>query len=71
MLKDRYSLVVGSFGWSVDVFLGDNVGLVIAEVEFGDATDVLVPDWCGEEVTGDVRYYNRSLARVPFRNWGS
>lgn len=56
--------------WEVDRFLGANEGLVLAEVELEDAgIDPPRPEWVGEEVTGDVRYYSSRLAEKPFRRW--
>ncbi len=56
--------------WEVDVFEGDNAGLVVAEIELEDeAQAVTLPDWAGEEVTYDVRYYNSNLAVTPFNQW--
>ncbi len=68
--KYRYSFYLDGHEWEVDEFSGDNEGLVIAEVEL-DTTDELVnlPEWIGEEVTGDPRYYNSSLGVEPFRRW--
>lgn len=68
--KVRYLVPVRYYTYEVDVFLGMNQGLVVAEVEFflGD-TDVEVPDWIGEEVTGDPRYYNSSLIDNPYTKW--
>ena len=68
--KYRYSFYINGHEWEVDEFLGDNEGLVIAEVEL-DTTDELVdlPDWIGEEVTGDTRYYNSMLSVEPFKLW--
>ena len=56
--------------WEVDVFHGDNEGLVVAEIEL-DAEDEPFerPAWLGEEVTGDPRYYNSMLMKNPFKNW--
>jgi adenylate cyclase len=56
--------------WEVDEFLGENAGLVVAEIELG-ATDetFTLPDWAGKEVTGDARYYNSSLIRLPYLQW--
>lgn len=57
--------------WEVDEFKGDNDGLLIAEVELSsEVQPVALPDWVGEEVTGDPRYYNAYLARHPFKTWG-
>ncbi len=55
----------------VDEFLGDNLGLVIAEIEYeknGAFPDIL-PDWIGQEVTGDARYYNSALSENPYKSW--
>ena len=56
--------------WEVDEFLGDNQGLVVAEVEL-DREDrpFTKPAWVGEEVTHDPRYYNASLVANPFTKW--
>lgn len=56
--------------WEVDVFSGANEGLVVAEVELADENEAFNrPDWIGEEVSGDPRYYNTELARRPYRQW--
>lgn len=56
--------------WEVDVFGGDNEGLIVAEIEVPtEDTQFALPDWIGEEVTGDHRYYNSSLTRHPFKDW--
>lgn len=56
--------------FEVDEFHGDNDGLVEAEIELGSPDEEFVrPDWLGKEVTGDRRYYNSSLARLPFKKW--
>ena len=56
--------------FEVDEFLGDNAGLVMAEIEIGDASEIFArPAWLGEEVTGDKRYYNSYLTEHPFKNW--
>jgi CYTH domain-containing protein len=68
--KTRYRVTVGRLVWEVDVFGGDNDGLVVAEVELpSEATALTLPDWIGDEVTGDPRYYNASLVRHPYRDW--
>jgi CYTH domain-containing protein len=70
IVKDRYSVVVSEHLWDIDVFLGDNEGLAIAELEVADRFDpVNLPPWCGTEVTGVQRYYNRSLAEEPYSRW--
>jgi len=69
--KTRYRIPHAGLVWEVDVFHGDNAGLVLAEVEL-DATDqeVQPPDWVGEEVSSDPRYFNAYLSRHPFTTWG-
>lgn len=68
--KTRYRVSVGRLVWEIDVFTGENDGLVVAEVELpSEATAVALPDWIGEEVTGDARYYNASLVSRPYRDW--
>jgi adenylate cyclase len=68
--KVRHLLRVGGHLWELDVFEGANAGLVMAEVELAaEDEDFEVPDWAGEEVTGDPRYYNAYLARHPFTRW--
>jgi adenylate cyclase len=68
--KTRHLVDVDGATWEVDVFEGDNAGLVIAEIELG-AVDapVTIPDWAGPEVTEDPRYYNANLAARPFGTW--
>ena len=68
--KRRHLVPCGGFIWEVDEFEGDNAGLIVAEIEL-DAEDQKFdkPDWVGEEVTGDPRYFNSSLAIQPYRNW--
>ncbi|HLF96390.1 MAG TPA: CYTH domain-containing protein [Methylococcaceae bacterium] len=68
--KTRYLVDVGAHTWEIDVFEGENAGLVVAEIELEHADEAFVkPSWAGEEVTHDIRYYNTMLARDPFRNW--
>jgi len=56
--------------WEVDEFLGDNAGLVVAEIELQSADEAFAkPDWIGAEVTDDARYYNLALASHPFSQW--
>lgn len=68
--KMRYLHIVGNHTWEVDIFAGDNKGLVIAEIElkFADETFVM-PNWAGLEVTEDHRYKNSNLAKKPFKSW--
>ena len=68
--KTRYLVPHGDRQWEVDVFEGDNAGLVVAEIELEDAAEtVSLPPWVGEEVTDDVRYYNSNLASTPYNSW--
>jgi len=68
--KTRYLVGHAGLTWEVDVFAGQNAGLVIAEVEL-EAVDQTVdlPDWVGREVTGDQRFFNAYLSRHPFLSW--
>ncbi len=69
--KTRYHVKVGNHTFEIDEFYGDNEGLVIAEVELKDENEKFEkPEWLGEEVTGDVRYYNSMLMKNPYKNWG-
>ena len=68
--KRRYIVPVGKYTFEVDEFYGDNEGLVMAEIELPDEnTTFTKPDWLGEEVTGDGRYYNAMLVKKPFKHW--
>ena len=56
--------------WEVDEFLGENQGLVVAEIELeSEAQAFIKPDWVGVEVTADARYYNSNLSVQPFSRW--
>jgi adenylate cyclase len=68
--KIRYRVADGGLVWEIDVFSGDNAGLIVAEVELpSEAAAVALPEWLGREVTGDPRYYNASLVGRPYRDW--
>lgn len=68
--KRRYLLTHAGHTWEIDVFAGDNQGLVVAEIELGDPGEVFErPAWLGKEVTQDPRYLNSSLSRHPYRLW--
>lgn len=68
--KTRYWVPYGDHTWEVDVFEGDNAGLVVAEIELSEAGEPFeTPPWVGAEVTDDVRYYNNQLALYPYRKW--
>ncbi len=69
--KTRHLIDVGGHTWELDVFAGANEGLVMAEIELSDADEQFdLPQWAGEEVSDDPRYYNVNLAREPFSQWG-
>lgn len=68
--KVRYEIPVGEHTVELDIFGGDNEGLIVAEVEFASEDEVfIVPEWFAGEVTGDARYYNSSLIKSPFKAW--
>ncbi|RKS55298.1 adenylate cyclase [Gillisia mitskevichiae] len=68
--KVRYFVKSEEFTFEIDEFSGDNRGLVMAEIELTSEKDTFKkPDWLGEEVTGDLRYYNSQLSKNPFKNW--
>ncbi|WP_333694036.1 CYTH domain-containing protein [Flavobacterium sp.] len=68
--KTRYDVKIGKHLYEVDVFGGDNEGLVIAEIELTSETeDFEKPSWLGAEVTQDERYYNAYLSNNPYKNW--
>lgn len=70
ILKKRYHIPWGEFVWEVDEFLNENEGLVIAEIELTtEDQEFQLPDWIGEEVTGEVKYYNAYLVKHPFKSW--
>ncbi|MBO4427326.1 MAG: CYTH domain-containing protein [Bacteroidales bacterium] len=61
----------GIHTWEVDEFYGDNSGLVVAEIELSSPLETYPrPSWLGQEVTGDRRYYNARLVKVPYKDWG-
>ncbi len=69
--KVRYKIKVNNHLWEVDIFEGENRGLVIAEIELKSEDEQFEkPDWAGEEVSEDERYYNYSLVNYPFSKWG-
>jgi len=68
--KTRYTLKCGEHLWEVDLFHGENEGLIVAEVELGSEDESFqVPDWTGEEVSDDPKYFNVCLVKHPFCNW--
>lgn len=68
--KIRYLITHQKHLWELDIFSGDNLGLVVAEVELDSEDEELnLPEWITEEVTSDPRYFNSNLLSHPFKNW--
>ncbi|MDR9455845.1 MAG: CYTH domain-containing protein [Salegentibacter sp.] len=68
--KTRYLVKIGDFTYEVDEFYGENQGLVVAEIELNNEKDSFQkPIWLGEEITGDIKYYNSQLSEHPYKNW--
>ena len=68
--KKRYLIKAQQHIFEVDEFLGDNLGLIVAEIELSSENESFKkPAWLGEEVTGDSKYYNSSICKLPFKNW--
>ncbi len=68
--KTRYYIGYNDHTFEVDEFHGENEGLVMAEIELSDEADTFEkPDWLGDEVTGDKRYYNSYLSQKPYTKW--
>ncbi len=68
--KTRYHVAHAGHTWEVDVFEGDNAGLVVAEIELDSEDESFAkPAWAGEEVSHDPRYYNVCLVKHPYKEW--
>jgi len=68
--KVRHVVPYGNLTWEIDVFSGENLGLIIAEVELKDVDQAIeMPDWVGREVTAQPQYYNSFLVQQPFSAW--
>lgn len=68
--KVRHEIHVGGKKWEIDVFEGMNKGLVLAEIELNrEDEEFVLPEWAGQEVTGDWRYHNSWLSEHPFSEW--
>jgi CYTH domain-containing protein len=68
--KTRHEVKVGQHVFEVDVFAGENTGLLLAEIELQSEDEAFEkPIWLGKEVTNDERYYNAYLSKNPFKNW--
>jgi adenylate cyclase len=70
--KFRTKIKIKDLIWEVDEFVGDNKGLVVAEVELHDENQKIeMPEWIGKEVSGKRRYYNSSLIKNPYKKWSA
>ncbi|HEX7579010.1 MAG TPA: CYTH domain-containing protein [Thermoanaerobaculia bacterium] len=68
--KTRYVAESGGYTWEIDEFHGDNDGLIVAEVELQSPDEKPpLPEWVGEEVSSDPRYFNSNLVKKPFKIW--
>ena len=68
--KVRRVIIHEQSTWEVDEFLGDNTGLVVAEIELqSEGQSFVRPEWLGEEVTHDPRYFNSNLSKKPYKSW--
>lgn len=68
--KRRFKIPAGSLVWEIDEFLGENAGLIVAEIELpNEDAPFERPDWLGREVSNDPRYFNSNLVRHPFSQW--
>ena len=68
--KIRYELNQNGNTWEIDVFEGENEGLILAEIELNCENETItIPDWIGKEVTNDKKYFNSSLVKIPFSRW--
>lgn len=68
--KTRYLINYENHTWEVDIFYGDNEGLVVAEVELSSEDEhINLPSWVKEEVSHDDRYFNSNLMKLPFKDW--
>lgn len=70
--KIRYTIIYKEQTWEVDEFLGNNEGLLIAEIELKSEDERFkLPDWIDKEVSYDKRYFNSNLSIDPFKSWGN
>lgn len=70
--KIRYKINYAGKTWEIDVFAGDNDGLVVAEIELSHPDEKFeLPPWAGDEVSSEARYFNTELAKLPFTKWGN
>jgi CYTH domain-containing protein len=68
--KTRYKILHENLTWELDIFDGDNKGLVVVEVELLSESEVInKPDWVGTEVSDDKKYFNSRLSKTPYKDW--
>jgi adenylate cyclase len=68
--KIRYKVPFAGLTWEIDEFFGENAGLIVAEVELESGAQTFQkPEWVGEEVTADPRYFNTNLIQCPYTRW--
>lgn len=68
--KTRYLIHGKKHTWELDIFHGDNDGLIVAEIELGQENEeITLPEWVTEEVSGDHKYYNSQLLANPYKDW--
>jgi adenylate cyclase len=68
--KTRYLINYENHTWELDIFYGENEGLVVVEVELSSEDEtIILPSWVKEEVSSDARYYNSNLMKNPYKNW--
>ncbi len=68
--KFRYLVKIENHIYEIDEFFGDNEGLVIAEIELNSENEAFSkPNWLSKEVTGDIKYYNSNLSKLPYKKW--
>jgi len=68
--KTRHLVVIKQHTWEIDEFEGENAGLIVAEIELSAVDEAFdKPNWVGEDVTEDIRYYNNQLSKKPYTTW--
>lgn len=68
--KTRFEIKSGNHIIEVDEFYAENLGLVVAEIELSNENEIVIkPSWLGKEVTGDTKYYNSALTKIPYSKW--
>jgi len=68
--KTRHFVPVSQHIWEIDVFEGDNAGLIVAEIELSESHETFhIPDWVDRDVSMDLRYYNNNLCKNPYKYW--